>query len=151
MRILLVSTAALILFSAAQARVQAQDLIEGKGKDIVEKTCTACHGADAIVTMHVSKDTWSDVVNDMKSRGAEGSAADFDAIIAYLGKYFGEEINVNKAAAKDLQTLDLTADEAAAIIKARPADGFKTLADLGKVPGIDVKKLEPLKDRIKFQ
>ena len=40
--------------------------------------------------------------------------------------------------------------EADAIIKARPAGGFKTLADLGKVPGIDIKKLEPLKDRIKF-
>jgi cytochrome c2 len=151
MRILLIPAASLILFSVTEARVQAQDMPEGKGKDVVEKVCTACHGLDAIVTMHVPKDTWSDVVNDMKSRGADGSAADFDNIIAYLGKYFGEEINVNKAAAKDLQTLDLTADEAAAIVKARPADGFKTLADLGKVPGIDVKKLEPLKDRIKFQ
>jgi mono/diheme cytochrome c family protein len=151
MRIFLVSTASLILFAAAQAPVQAQDLPEGKGKDVVEKTCAACHGLDAIVTMHAPKDAWSDVVNDMKSRGAEGSAADFDTIIAYLGKYFGEDVNVNKAAAKDLLSLDLTADEAAAIVKARPADGFKTLADLGKVPGIDVKKLEPLKDRIKFQ
>ena len=108
MRILLVSAASLILFSAAQTRVQAQDMPEGKGKDVVEKICAACHGLDAIVTMHVPKETWSDVVNDMKSRGADGSNADFDTIIAYLGKYFGEEINVNKAAAKDLQTLDLT-------------------------------------------
>ena len=30
-----------------------------------------CDGLDAIVTMHVPKETWSDVVNDMKSRGAE--------------------------------------------------------------------------------
>jgi len=87
----------------------------------------------------------------MKSRGADGSNADFDSIIGYLGKYFGQDVNVNKAAAKDIQTLDLTAAQADAIIKARPAGGFKTLAELGKVPGIDMKSLEPLKDRIKFQ
>jgi competence protein ComEA len=150
MRILLVAVASLFLFSAAQSPVQAQDLPEGKGKDVTEKTCTACHGLDAIVSMHINKDGWSDVVNDMKARGADGSNADFTAIIGYLSKYFGAEVNVNKGTAKDLQDLDLTADEADAIIKARPAGGFKTLADLGKVPGIDVKKLEPLKDRIKF-
>ncbi len=144
----LATTASLILFSAAQATVFAQDMPEGKGKDVVEKICAACHGLDAIVTMHVPKDTWSDVVNDMKSRGADGSTADFDAIINYLGKYFGQDVNVNTAPAKDLQSLDLTADQAAAIIKARP---FKTLADVVKAAGVDAKQLEPLKDRIKFQ
>ena len=143
----MVSGATLILAFAAQA----QDLPEGKGKDVTEKICTACHGLDAVVTMHVNKDAWSDTVNDMKARGADGSNADFDAVIAYLSKYFGAEVNVNKASAKELQDLDLSDAEAAAIVKARPADGFKTLADLGKVPGLDVKKLEPLKDRIKFQ
>lgn len=101
--------------------------------------------------MHVNKDAWSDVVNDMKARGADGSNADFDAVIAYLAKYFGAEVNVNKATAKELQDLDLTDAEAAAIVKARPADGYKTLAEVEKVPGVDGKKLEPLKDRIKFQ
>jgi len=147
MRILLLSVTSFALLSVAQA----QDLPEGKGKDVVEKICTACHGLDAIVTMHVNKDGWSDTVNDMKSRGADGSNADFDAIIAYLAKYFGAEVNVNKATAKELQDLDLTAAEADAIVKGRPAAGYKTLADLGKVQGVDVKKLEPLKDRIKFQ
>jgi hypothetical protein len=147
MRIPFIFGASLILALAAQA----QDLPDGKGKDVVEKVCTACHGLDAIVTMHVNKDGWSDTVNDMKSRGADGSQGDFDTIIAYLAKYFGAEVNVNKATAKELQDLDLTDAEAAAIIKARPAAGFKTMADLGKVPGLDMKKLQPLKDRIKFQ
>jgi competence protein ComEA len=148
MRIFLLSGATLILAFA----MQAQDLPEGKGKDTTEIICTACHGLDAIVTMHVAKDQWSDVVNDMKARGADGSNADFEDIISYLSKYFGPEVNVNKAPSKEIQdSLGLTADEADAIVNARPADGYKTLADLGKVQGVDMKKLEPLKDRIKFQ
>jgi competence protein ComEA len=144
MRILLVSGATLILAFATQA----QDLVEGKGKDITEKTCTACHGLDAIVTMHVAKDAWSDVVNDMKARGADGSNADFDAIIGYLAKYYGPEVNVNKATAKEIQDLDLTEAQANAVIKARP---HKTLADVTKAAGVDAKQLDAMKDRIKFQ
>jgi competence protein ComEA len=143
MRILLLSGAMLMLAFATQA----QDLPEGKGKDTTEKICTACHGLDAIVTMHVAKDAWSDVVNDMKARGADGSNADFDAIIGYLSKYFGAEVNVNKASAKEIQDLDLTEAQANAVIKARP---LKTLADVVKAAGVDAKQLQALKDRIKF-
>ena len=144
MRILLLSGATLLLAFATQA----QDLPEGKGKDITEKVCTACHGLDAVVTMHVNKDGWSDVVNDMKARGADGSNADFDAIIGYLAKFYGAEVNVNKATAKEIQDLDLTEAQANAVIKARP---LKTVADVAKAAGVDAAKLAPMKDRIKFQ
>jgi len=143
MRILLLSGATLLIAFAASA----QDLPDGKGKDATEKMCTACHGLDAVVNMHVNKDAWSDVVNDMKARGADGSNADFDQVIAYLAKYFGAEVNVNKATAKEIQDLDLTEAQANAVINARP---LKTLADVAKAAGVDAAKLTPLKDRIKF-
>jgi competence ComEA-like helix-hairpin-helix protein len=59
---------------------------------------------------------------------------------------------VNKAPAKDLQDqLDLSGDEAAAIVKYRDANGgIKNWDDLAKVPGLDAKKLEPLKKRLKY-
>jgi DNA uptake protein ComE-like DNA-binding protein len=57
-----------------------------------------------------------------------------------------------RLAAKELQDqLDLTGDEAGAIVKYREANtSIKDWAALSMVPGLDMKKLEPLKKRIKF-
>jgi len=67
-------------------------------------------------------------------------------------QYFGAPVNVNKAAAKDLESdLGITTAEAAAIVKYRTDKGnFKEWADLAKVQGLDVKKIEPIKTRIIF-
>jgi competence protein ComEA len=88
----------------------------------------------------------------MRGRGADGSDDDFKAIVAYRGRFFGPEVNVNRAAAPDLESqLEITADEAGAIVKYRQAQGrFKDFSDLAKVPGLDTKKLEPIKQRIVF-
>lgn len=138
-----------LLFLAA---AQAQDLPEGKGKDTFVKICGACHDAGVVVTMFQSKDDWQSTVDDMKGRGADGSDADFKTIVDYLTKYQGPQVNINKATADDLQKqLDLSADEAAAIVKYRTANGdFKGWDDLQKVTGVDAKKLEPLKGRITY-
>ena len=116
------------------------------------KICSACHDAAVVVTMHNSKDDWQATVDDMKGRGAEGSDDEFKAIIGYLAKYQGPEVNVNKATAKDLETqLEITTSEATAIVKYRQDKGdFKEWADLQKVADLDIKKIEPLKGRITF-
>ena len=144
---------AIVLCSIAIAAVAgAQDLPAGPGKDTVEKVCTTCHGLEAIVTMQGNKDIWQSVVDDMKGRGADGSNEDFTAIVNYLGKYFGPNVNVNTAAAKALtDDLGLTSSEADAIVKYRADKGnFKEFAVLKKVPGLDASKLEPIQKRIKF-
>jgi competence protein ComEA len=146
-------TCVLLLASLfALSAIQAQDLPAGKGKDTVEKVCTACHGLEAIVALQGGKDIWQSIIDDMKGRGADGSNEDFNAIVNYLSKYFGNNVNVNTAAAKELaDNLDLTAAEADAIVKYRADKGnFKEFADLKKVPGLDASKLEPLQKRIKF-
>jgi competence ComEA-like helix-hairpin-helix protein len=131
---------------------QSQELPDGSGKELTNRVCGACHEAGVVVKYHNSKDDWESVVEDMRGRGADGSDEDFKAIGAYLARYFGPDVNVNRAAAADLESeLGITAAEAAAIVKYRQAQGnFKDFSDLGKVPGLDVKKLEPLKQRIVF-
>ena len=148
MKKLVLASVALFAFTAAQA----QDLPDGKGKDTFVKVCGACHDAGVVVTMHNSKPDWQTTVDDMKGRGADASDDDFKTIVEYLAKYQGPEVNVNKASAQDLQTnLDLTAAEAAAIVKYRTDKGdFKSYADVQKVSGVDMKKLEPLKGRLTF-
>lgn len=148
MKKLVLASVALFAFAAAQA----QDLPDGKGKDTFVKVCGACHDAGVVVTMHNSKADWQTTVDDMKGRGADASDDDFKTIVEYLTKYQGPEVNMNKASAQDLQTnLDLTAAEAAAIVKYRTDNGdFKSYADVQKVSGVDMKKLDPLKGRLTF-
>ena len=134
------------------ASARAQDLPDGPGKDTLVKICGGCHDAGVVATMHMPKEDWQNTVDDMKGRGADGSDDDFKTILNYLAKYQGPEVNVNTAAAKELQTqLDLSDSEAQAIVQYRTVNGnFKTWADLQKVSGVDMKKLEPLKGRIVF-
>lgn len=137
------------------AVARAQDLPDGKGKDLVEDRCSTCHGLDLLLAEHDSKQRWSGIVNDMVSRGASGTAEELQTIVDYLAANFGPEalkINVNTAAAEDLQSgLMLTTPEAAAIVQYRKDHGkIKDWDALSKIPGVDAKKLESHKDLITF-
>jgi competence protein ComEA len=131
----------------------AQDLPDGPGKDVTVRICGACHEAGVVTKYHNSKDDWQPVVDDMRARGADGSDADFKMIVDYLAHYFGPTVAVNKAPASELESeLGLSSTEAAAIVKYRQANGnFKDMADLRKVPDLDMKKLEPIQSRLLFQ
>lgn len=137
---------------AEAAAPPADGFPEGPGKSIFVNTCGGCHGADIVIGQTGSRDVWQDTVDSMRSRGALGTDDDFKTIVDYLTKYFGVPVNVNQAPAKELaNNLVITTDEAAAIVKYRTDNGnFKAYADLSKVPGLDIKKLDPIKSRIKF-
>ena len=99
-----------------------------------------------------NKEVWQSLADDMRSRGADGTDEEFKTVVTYLTKYFGPAVNVNTAAATEMEAqLEITGPEAAAIVKYRTDKGnFKVFADLSKVPSLDMTKLEPLKKRIKF-
>jgi cytochrome c5 len=71
------------------AQVQAQDLPDDVGKDLVMKVCTVCHELTRITSKKRTKDEWSDTVDKMAARGAKASDEEFDTIVNYLAKYFG--------------------------------------------------------------
>jgi len=148
MKSLLVLAPVLSLFLVP---MHAQSLPEGTGKSIFENTCGGCHGADIVIGQTGTRDVWQDTVDSMRGRGAIGSDDDFKTIVTYLTKYFGVPVNVNSAPAKEMaDNLDITSAEADAIVKARTASKIKDYAELSKVPGLDIKKLDPIKSRIKF-
>src|SRR6202012_1508408 len=100
----------------------------------LEKVCTTCHDLGVLQSMTGTSEIWQSVADDMKGRGADGTDADFKAIVDYLSKYFGPPVKINPDAAKDIQGLGLTADEAAAVVKYRTDNGpFKSWDDLMKV------------------
>jgi competence protein ComEA len=129
----------------------AQSFPDGPGKDVFTNTCGGCHGADIVIGQTGTRDVWQDTVDSMRGRGALGTDDDFKLIVNYLTTYFGVPVNVNSAPAKELvDNLNLTSAEADAIVKARTASKIKDYAELSKVQGLDVKKLEPIKSRLKF-
>jgi competence protein ComEA len=141
-----------LLFVCLTVAAAAQTLPDGPGKAVVEKMCTPCHGLENVVTSRMTRVRWGGIVDDMVSRGAEGTDEEIDQVINYLAVNFSKKVNVNKASAGELTAaLDITAADAAAIVSYRTDKGsFKELKDVTKVPGIDTKKIEAAKDRLEF-
>jgi len=73
----------------AFAAVQEPQLPEGDGKKILQNACTACHGLDGVVKLHLDKDGWEGLVSSMISNGAQVDAKDMPVLIDYLVKNFG--------------------------------------------------------------
>jgi competence protein ComEA len=130
----------------------AQSLPEGSGKNIVEVICTSCHSTERIADKRWTRPQWQDKVLEMLQEEPDVTQAERDQIVDYLAKSFPARVNVNRAAAKDIETgLELSAENAAAIVRYRDQNGgFKTIGDLKKVPGVDAAKIEAKKDRLEF-
>ncbi len=90
---------ALFALGLAALPMTAQDLPDGPGKDTFAKVCSACHGLDIIVTLKHSKEEWKTVVDTMASYGASAKDEEFDAIVGYLAKNFGNAPAAAPAAA----------------------------------------------------
>ena len=76
---------------------------------------------------------------------------DWDIIQTYLVKHYGR-VNVNRARPDDLaEVLGVTPETAAAIVAYRKEHGeFVDFDAFAKVPGLDLAKLEKLRDAISF-
>jgi competence protein ComEA len=138
-------------------RAQSLKLPDGPGKDVTQKVCGACHGAELVIGRQEERETWGAIVEDMIQRGATGTDDEMYQVVDYLATNFSKtspviKINVNKATAKDLQaTLRLTDKQANAIVHQREEKGaFKSIDELEKVPGVDAAKIEASKNRLAF-
>ncbi len=122
------------------------------GKALLQRTCTSCHSLDGIERRHSSKERWSEIVDDMVSRGAEASDSELNQIVAYLARTQGKRVNINKAGTEELAgVLEISSADAGAIVTYREKNGsFKSMEDVSKVPGIDAKSLDGKKDRLDF-
>jgi quinoprotein glucose dehydrogenase len=147
--VLLLTPLALVLLSLSPA--SAQSLPDGEGKDVYETVCGACHGADIVIGSQGTKSRWEETVDAMKNRGASGSDADFTTVVNYLARYFGMSLNMNTATADEMEKeLGLSKAESGAIVTKRTAAKIKDYNDLTATPGVDKKKLDLVKSRLKF-
>jgi putative heme-binding domain-containing protein len=68
----------------------AQTLPDGKGKAEFQRICSNCHSVSMATSQRMDQAQWTGVVNDMVSKGAQGTQQDFDNIIAYLTANYGK-------------------------------------------------------------
>jgi mono/diheme cytochrome c family protein len=148
-RYLLVSCVLVLSISAAAA----SDLPEGKGKDLVEDSCTDCHSLRRIKTQRLDAEGWNNILREMSENGAAIDPNDRKTIVEYLAKNFGPDrkVNVNKAGADEISAvLRLTSAESKAIVSYRESNGaFKDLATLEKASGA-ADKIEAKKALVDF-
>ena len=67
-----------------------QELPDGPGKAEVSKLCAGCHDLMFTVSTRETEDGWTRIVNDMRSKGADGTEEDFAKVIAYLTANMGK-------------------------------------------------------------
>lgn len=137
------------------------DLPPGKGKEILENTCSECHGMDKVLGQLRSEPQWREIAVRMRSKGATMSDDELKTLVEYLAQNFGAvdagskggtKVDINQASGREMETsLSLRPADAAAIVRHRKANGpFRDWRDLSKVRGIDRSRLEAVKDRIVF-
>lgn len=141
-------------------------LPDGAGRVLIERSCTKCHSLDRIQRARNTVTGWAALVDEMVSKGAQATSGEMQAIISYLGANFGKDnapaaesitasgakINVNKVTASELSVaLGIPKETAFAIVWRRAENGpYKRWEELGSVPGLDLKQIEPHRDRILF-
>lgn len=149
LRFACIAAAALATSVAGSAQ---SDLPPGPGAAAVQKVCSGCHDFSVMTQLRATKEKWGEIVDNMVSRGAQGTDAELDQVVSYLAAHFGPQVNVNKATAAEIaKVLALTAEQAGAIVEYRAQHGnFKDLEQLETVPGVDRKRIEARKDSIVF-
>ena len=153
MKIIYVMLIALGCAPAADEKGAAR-LPDGPGKETVGKLCVDCHDTGNFRKARFSSEEWSDSVADMVERGAKGTPAEIDAVVAYLAKNFGPDapVRINTAPFAEIRVvLGFTVAEVRALLEYREKNGdLKSFEDLLKVPGIDAAKAEAQRTRITF-
>jgi hypothetical protein len=115
----------------------------------VQQVCTVCHNTSRIMHSHTWAE-WQDLLNRMSSFGAKGSDQQWDSISRFLLRTL-TLIDINEAGLDEIRTvLNVDEDTAAAIVSRRGAKPFTSADDLASIPGVDQKRLEEIKPRLRF-
>ena len=68
-----------------------QELPDGPGKAELSKLCAGCHDLMFTASTRETKDGWTRIVNDMRSKGADGTEEEFAKVIEYLTANMGKK------------------------------------------------------------
>ena len=137
--------------AGAQSTPASLDKADQAALDVVKKVCTECHDVDQINVKRRTREGWLEIFDKMAEKGAGGTDAEFDTILAYLLRHRGV-VNVNAAPKDDLvAVLSVPAATAEAIVAFRASHGaFADFDAVCNVPGVDRTMLESVRAAITF-
>lgn len=142
------------LLSVAQDVSQKKDesLPDGPGREVFQTVCTECHEVARAAEKQWTRAQWKDKVLEMLQESPDVTEMEREQIVEYLSRSFAKKVNVNQAAAAEIAaTLEISAENAAAIVAYRGKQGnFKSVDDLKKVPGLDARTVDLNKRRVEF-
>jgi len=75
-------------------------LPDAPGKAVVQKMCVGCHSANVLTSKRATPAQWSAIVQQMISRGAEGTDEQVETVMRYLNENFGPNNPLPPAAAQ---------------------------------------------------
>jgi hypothetical protein len=58
-------------------------------RDLVVRTCTACHAPELVIAKPHTPEEWDDIIAKMVDRGAQANDTEQQQILAYLVRFFG--------------------------------------------------------------
>ena len=122
-----------------------------KGEDVFKSRCTTCHEPETALAIPRTRPGWESVLADMVNKGAQLETGEPEALLAFLTERHGL-VNVNAATAEELAALGLSEKDAGTIVSYRTAHGpFADFASLRGVPGLDVGRVDAVRERIVFR
>ena len=145
-----------LLAISVAAGTSSGQIPDGAGRAETEKLCSGCHELERAVSLRQDRDGWKGTINRMVNFGADGTEAEFAAVLDYLSATYPASelppLNVNSARAIDFESrLSLRRSQAAAIIDYRTKHGrIKSIEELKSIPGADSVKIEAKKDILVF-
>jgi competence ComEA-like helix-hairpin-helix protein len=121
------------------------------GEEVFLNRCGSCHGTERALVAPRTRKGWEGVLAEMANIGALLEAGEQDAVLAFLTERHGL-VNVNAANAEELVGLGLSRKDADTIGSYRSEHGpFADFAALQRVPGLDVDRLNAVRQRVAFR
>src|SRR5262249_25980162 len=80
-----------VLAVAALGAQQSSSSADDKGKALVESKCTLCHGLDEVRVANLDKPGWKELVESMRTKGAELEGDEVAVIVDYLVKTYSHD------------------------------------------------------------
>jgi quinoprotein glucose dehydrogenase len=72
--------------TSATTGAKTSALPPGPGHDLTLKVCGSCHSPDIVLTQHLSRTEWDNLVQQMYARGASATDEELDQITDYLAR-----------------------------------------------------------------
>jgi competence ComEA-like helix-hairpin-helix protein len=122
-----------------------------KGEEVFLNRCGTCHGTERALVAPRTRKGWEGVLAEMANIGASLEDGEKEPILTFLTEQHGL-VNVNTANAEELVGLGLSKKDADAVSSYRSEHGpFADFAALRRVPGLDVDRLDAVRQRVAFR